>query len=192
MIVEIGATCDPGTALAQGVLFYFRLSWLSSSSCQSVCSLRLGCLGWVSALQPKRIPLQLGKIWFAFTCLTLVCFLMNNALHVEILALKVLPMWKYWIWFSMIYHNDNGTLWECEFRITSLEHSSHHVTSRLHSLMRGPGSRYSAYILMFLPVGFPTRVLLIAYKLWFLLLSFHRFQLRRTMGKQQWSLFSRA
>ena len=27
---------------------------------------------------------------------------------------------------------------------------------------------------------------------WFLLFSFHRFQLRRTMGRQQWSLFSRA
>jgi len=88
---------------------------------------------------------------------------MNNALHIEILALKVLPMWKYSICFFMIYHIDNGILWVCEFRTISLEHSSHHVTSRLHSLMQGPGSRYSAYILMLLPVGFHTGVLLIAY-----------------------------
>ena len=152
--LKLGAMCDPGFAWAQGVLVYFRPSWLCSSGLLLVCFLRLGCLGLVSELQLKWTLFQLGKAWFAFTCLILVCFLMNNALHVEILALKVLPMWKYSICFFMIYHIDNGILWVCEFRTISLEHSSHHVTSRLHSLMRGPGSRYSAYILMLLQLGF--------------------------------------
>ena len=94
--------------------------------------------------------------------------------------------------FFVIYHNDNGILWVCEFRTISLEHSSHHVTSRLHSLMRGPGSRYSAYILMLLQLGFTPEFCLQLTNCWFLLLLFHRFLLRRTMGRQQWSLFSRA